>query len=115
MKVTILALFLFTSVISFSQDNSEKKSETETVVKKENPKTRTVKAKFDKDGNIISQTSEQKTRTVKAKLDKDGNVISKKEKSKKGKLRRRKTIRVEYDKEGNEIPEKGKRKVKATF
>jgi hypothetical protein len=93
MKVIILALFLFTSVISFSQDNSEKKSETETVVKKENPK----------------------TRTVKAKLDKDGNVISKKEKPKKGKWRRRKTIRVEYDKEGNEIPEKGKRKVKATF
>jgi len=87
MKVIILALFLFTSVTSFSQDNSEKKSETEKVVKKENPKTRTVKAKFDK----------------------DGDAISKKEKPKKGKWRRRKTIRVEYDKEGNEIPEKGKR------
>jgi hypothetical protein len=93
MKVIILSIFLFTSVISFSQDNSEKKSETETAVKKENPKTRTVKAKVDKDGNVISKKEK-----------------SKKEKSKKGKLRRRKTIRVEYDKEGNEIPEKGKEK-----
>ena len=104
MKVIILALFLFTSVISFSQDNSEKKSETETVVKKENPKTRTVKAKFDKEGNITSQTSEQKTRTVKAKVDKDGKVTGEKEKQK------TKKVKVKFDKEGNEIPKKGKEK-----
>ena len=100
---TILSFFIAsTACIGQSTEiKSDNKPTEKQIEKKEKSDTRTVKAKFDKEGNITSQTSEQKTRTVKAKLDKDGNVISKKEKSKKGKWRRRKTIRVEYDKEGN--------------
>ena len=91
MKVIILGIFLSTSLISFSQENSEKKSETNKVVKKEKPKTRTVKAKFDKkatkkrvkadfgkDDKVPRKKEKSKTRTVKAKFDKDGNVIKKK-------------------------------------
>ena len=60
MKVIILGIFLSTSLISFSQENSEKKSETNKVVKKEKPKNGTVKAKFDKDGNVIKRNKKIK-------------------------------------------------------
>ena len=95
MKVIILGIFLSTSLISFSQENSEKKSKTNKVVKKEKPKTRTVKAKFDKkaakkrvkagfgkDDKVPRKKEKSKTRTIKAKFDKDGNVIKKKKKIK---------------------------------
>ena len=95
MKVIILGIFLSTSLISFTQENSEKKSETNKVMKKEKPKSRTVKTKFDKkaskkrvkadfgnDDKVTGKKEKSKTRTVKAKFDKDGNVIKRKKKIK---------------------------------
>ena len=73
MKVIILGIFLSTSLISFSQENSEEKSETNIVVKKEKPKTRTVKAKFDK---------KAAKKRVKNDFGKDDIVIKKKKKIK---------------------------------
>ena len=108
---TILSFFIAsTACIGQSTEiKSDNKPTEKQIEKKEKSDTRTVKAKFDKDGNIISQTSEQKTRTVKAKVDKDGKVTGEKEKQK------TKKVKVKFDKEGNEIPVKGKRTVKATF
>ena len=108
---TILSFFIAsTACIGQSTEiKSDNKPTEKQIEKKEKSDTRTVKAKFDKEGNIISQTSEQKTRTVKAKVDKDGKVTGEKEKQK------TKKVKVKFDKEGNEIPEKGKRTVKATF
>lgn len=73
MKVIILGIFLSTSLISFSQENSEEKSETNIVVKKEKPKTRTVKAKFEK---------KAAKKRVKNDFGKDDIVIKKKKKIK---------------------------------
>ena len=73
MKVIILGIFLSTSLISFSQENSEEKSETNIVVKKEKPKTRTIKAKFEK---------KAAKKRVKNDFGKDDIVIKKKKKIK---------------------------------
>ncbi len=104
--ITILSFFITTTTCigQSTEIKPDNKPTEKQIEKKEKSDTRTVKAKFDKDGNIISQTSEQKTRIVKTKIGEDGKVTGEKEKQK------TKKVKVKFDKEGNEIPKKGKEK-----